>query len=394
MNDLPTQPTRSLSDRLFHFRRDIASIDPNLARIFIPWALRHPRHFPAFFRLIRAHLEARRLRSTAGVRVPPFLVLSVTSRCNLHCAGCFAAAVGTVAATPAPPTLDLSEWRHIVDQAIALGVIGFVIAGGEPFLLRGITSLFRDYPDRLFLVFTNGTSLRDSDYQILRRSPNTVVIVSIEGDRHLTNLRRGPGVFEKAIASLDRLRHAGVLTGIAVTIGEANIDYWSNPRNMEALLGHSGPLAFFIEQIPVGSCDTAGLPAHPLLTTGQRARFRSVVEDLRSTGAAWIIHSPEDEEFLGGCVSAGRGFAHVTPQGDVTACPVSALATHNLRAATLRESLASPLFAMIRGRHHLLETEGHPCALFAHADELEQMAEPLGAYRTGAAAVPALTHVL
>jgi hypothetical protein len=38
---------------------------------------------------------------------------------------------------------------------------------------------------------------------------------------------------------------------------------------------------------------------------------------------------------------------------------------------------------MIRENGHLLETEGHPCGLSAHADELERMAQDLGAYRTG-----------
>jgi len=122
------------------------------------------------------------------------------------------------------------------------------------------------------------------------------------------------------------------------------------------------------------------------LTAAQRLRFRQIVIDYRGrqTGGAFIIHSPGDEESLGGCVSAGRGFAHVTPRGDVTACPVSALATHNLRRATLREALASPLFSMIRDNAHLLETEGHPCGLSAHAAELESMTKALGAYRTGA----------
>jgi MoaA/NifB/PqqE/SkfB family radical SAM enzyme len=104
----------------------------------------------------------------------------------------------------------------------------------------------------------------------------------------------------------------------------------------------------------------------------------------RMTGGAYIIHSPGDEEALGGCVSAGRGFVHVNPSGDVTACPVSALATHNVRKSSLSEALASPLFAMIRENGHLLETEGHPCGLSAHAEELEKMARGLGAYRTGA----------
>jgi MoaA/NifB/PqqE/SkfB family radical SAM enzyme len=146
----------------------------------------------------------------------------------------------------------------------------------------------------------------------------------------------------------------------------------------------------FIEQIPTGQIPTSQVPtgscaSGALLTEEQRTRFRKTVIEYRerATGGAYIIHSPGDEEALGGCVSAGRGFAHVNPGGDVTACPVSALATHNVRTSNLREALASPLFAMIRENAHLLETQGHPCGLSAHAAELEIMTKGLGAYRTG-----------
>jgi MoaA/NifB/PqqE/SkfB family radical SAM enzyme len=384
MTELPAPSAETLSSRLFGLTRRIEEIDPQLSRVLVPWVVRHPRYLPGFLRLARTIGQSRRARARAlagGVRVPPFLVLSVTSKCNLRCAGCYAGAVGTVASAPARPGLSLRDWYGIVDEAVRLGVMAFMIAGGEPFLLPGIAKLFRDHPDRLFLVFTNGTALQPADYQILRNCSNTVVVVSLEGDRGLTDMRRGRGVFEKALGSLDRLREAGVLTGIAVTVGSANVEYWSEPRNIDELIAHSGPLAMFIEQIPTGGCESGSL-----LTDEQRARFRETVVQYRdrSTNGAYIIHSPGDEEALGGCVSAGRGFAHVNPSGDVTACPVSALATHNVRTSNLREALASPLFTMIRENGHLLETEGHPCGLSAHAVELESMAKGLGAYRTGA----------
>jgi MoaA/NifB/PqqE/SkfB family radical SAM enzyme len=386
--ELPGPPTDFLSNRLFGLTRRIEEIDPQLSRVLVPWVVRHPRYLPGFLRLARTIGQSRRVRARAlesGVRVPPFLVLSVTSKCNLRCTGCFAGAVGTVTGAPAQPGLSLSDWNGIVEEAVRLGVMAFMIAGGEPFLLPGIASLFRDHPDRLFLVFTNGTALRPGDYEILRNCSNTVVVVSLEGDRDLTDQRRGRGVYEKALSSLDRLREAGVLTGIAVTIGPANIGYWSEPGNIDALIAHSGPLAMFIEEIPTGQVPTGSCESGAPLTAEQRARFRETVVQYRdrATGGAYIIHSPGDEETLGGCVSAGRGFAHVNPSGDVTACPVSALATHNVRTSNLREALASPLFAMIRENGHLLETEGHPCGLSAHAAELESMAKGLGAYRTG-----------
>lgn len=295
--------------------------------------------------------------------------------------GCYAGAIGTVTNAPAHPGLDLQEWYGIVDQAIRLGVMAFVIAGGELFLLPGIARLFRDHPDELFLVFTNGTVLRPSDCQVLRNCTNTVVVASLEGDRDLTDLRRGDGAFEKALGCLDRLRDAGVLTGIAVTVESRNVEYWTQPENIDALLAHSGPPAMFIEQIPAGTCESGSA-----LTPEQRAHFRETVVAYRnrSSGGAYIVHSPADEEVLGGCVSAGRGFAHVNPAGDVTACPVSALATHNVKTSNLRDALASPLLTLIRDNGRLLETAGHPCGLSAHAAELESMAKELGAYRTGA----------
>ncbi len=378
------------SSRIFGFKRLVERVDARMARIFVPWVVRHPRHLPAFLRLARAHERAKRIRARAlkdGVRVPPFLVLSVTSRCNLRCSGCFAGAVGTVSdSRTARPALSLRDWRGVIEQSVALGVMGFVIAGGEPFLLPGIASLCRQFPDRLFLMFTNGTALQDCDFEVLGSCRNTAVVVSVEGDRDLTDGRRGSGVFERALWCLERLRDAGVLTGLAVTVGAANVGYWSEPRNIDALIARSGPLAFFIEQIP-----TAGCEAGATMAAEQRSRFRETVIQYRSrnTGGAYIIHSPADEEALGGCVSAGRGFAHVNPAGDVTACPVSPLATHNVTASSLREAFASPLFTMIRENGHLLETQGHPCALFANADKLESMAKSVGAYRTGAASTVA-----
>lgn len=48
-----------------------------------------------------------------------------------------------------------------------------------------------------------------------------------------------------------------VSTGLAVTIGSANIDYWSRTRNIDALIARSGPLAFFIERIPMADARLA-----------------------------------------------------------------------------------------------------------------------------------------
>lgn len=156
-------------------------------------------------------------------------------------------------------------------------------------------------------------------------------------------------------------------------------------KKIDSMMARSGPLAFLIEQIPTGEGD--GIVAIPSIPEEKRLRFRETVLRYRSreTGAAYLVHSPADEEFFGGCVSAGRGFAHVTPTGDVTACPFSALATHNVSTLTVSEALAGSLFSMIRENGPMLETHDHPCSLAANAGKLETMAASLGAYRTGGA---------
>ena len=48
-----------------------------------------------------------------GEHVPAFLIASITSSCNLHCAGCYARAVHSCADTVPVEQLSTEEWNHI-----------------------------------------------------------------------------------------------------------------------------------------------------------------------------------------------------------------------------------------------------------------------------------------
>ena len=388
-------------------------LDPKLTRVLLPWALRHPRYLRAFIHLARSYIQTKRLREKTKLRsimVPPFLILSITSRCNLHCAGCYAASVGTISYESAGahkhtmPQLDREQWRKVIAEASELGVFCFIIAGGEPFLFPGLLELFEEFKERFFLVFTNGTALTDDDFTRLKRLSNIAIIVSIEGGQDVTDERRGTGVYEQASTALQRLGKMGVFTGISVTIDRLNYRYWMDATQLDRFIARGVRLGFFIEYIPttpeyeyLSQLESSGSGIrgaskmneravngdHALmLTREERAMFREHILRYRAAKPIYLIHSPGDEEFFGGCVSAGRGFAHVTPAGDLTPCPVSNVATHNLLTSSLREGLASPLLKEIRANEHLLETEGTPCGLFAHPKEVEALARAVNAYRT------------
>ncbi|MFX1343754.1 MAG: radical SAM/SPASM domain-containing protein [Promethearchaeota archaeon] len=350
-----------------------------MAKIFMPWILKHPKSMYAMIRLARAYKRSRRLRGEEflkGTKVPPFLILSITSKCNLKCIGCYAAATGTLCDNKTNKSLNLEQWIEIIREASELGVFGFIIAGGEPFLMPNLLKISKEFKNRLFLIFTNGTILREKDYQKLKRQRNTIIIVSIEGDQELTNSRRGYGVYEKVISTINNLDEIGVMSGISVTINRNNFRFWMESENIDNLISKGVRLAFFLEYIPVEN------DKELMLTEEESFEFRKKVLNYRETKQIFLVHSPGDEEYMGGCVSAGRGFAHVTPSGDLTPCPVSNIATHNLTKSTLKDGFNSDLFKIIRESEHLLETNGSPCALFSHPEEVDILAKKVKAYKT------------
>ncbi len=362
-----------------YINRTLKKVDPTMAKIFMPWILKHPKSMYTMMRLAKAYRKSRKVRAEEllkGLKVPPFLILSITSNCNLKCAGCYAAATGTLCNQKTKNTLGLEQWIEIIQEAKELGVFAFIIAGGEPFLMPNLLKISEKFKDRLFLIFTNGTILENQDIEKLKRLRNTIIMVSIEGDQDLTDNRRGLGVYEKVINTINELDDKGVISGISVTINRKNVKFWMEPKNIDDLISKGVRLAFLLEYIPVDN-DT-----ELMLTPEESKEFRVKVLEYRESKQILLVHSPGDEEYMGGCVSAGRGFAHITPLGDLTPCPVSNIATHNLTKNSLREGLNSQLFKIIRESEHLLETNGSPCALFSHSEEVNALVKKVKAYRT------------
>jgi len=364
-----------------YINRTLKKVDPAMAKIFMPWILKHPKSMYKMMKLAKAYRKSRKIRAEEllkGLKVPPFLILSITSKCNLKCVGCYAAATGTLCNQNTRKTLDLEQWIKIIQEARELGVFAFIIAGGEPFLIPNLLKICEEFKDRLFLIFTNGTILESQDIEKLTELRNTIIMVSIEGDQDLTDKRRGLGVYEKAISTINKLDRKGIISGISVTINRTNAKFWMDSKNIDDLISKGVRLAFLLEYIPVDN-DT-----DLMLTAKESEEFREKVLHYRETKQIFLVHSPGDEEYMGGCVSAGRGFAHITPLGDLTPCPVSNIATHNVSKNSLREGLNSQLFQLIRENEHLLETNGSPCALFSHSEEVNALVKKVKAYRTKA----------
>lgn len=111
-----------------------------------------------------ASKEASRKRAKAqqnGENIPPFLIASITSSCNLHCAGCYSRQNHACTDDAPVDQLTTEDWKNIFAEAKDLGIGFILLAGGEPLLRKDVIEAAGEYPEILFPVFTNGLLLGD-----------------------------------------------------------------------------------------------------------------------------------------------------------------------------------------------------------------------------------------
>ena len=171
----------------------------------------------------KAASEKRRKAEKADEHRPPFLIASITSKCNLHCAGCYSRCNHATVDTEPVKQLTSEEWLRIFDEADDLGVSLILLAGGEPMIRRDIIEAAGEKSNILFPIFTNGTYMDEKYFDLLDKSRNLVPIMSIEGEKEITDARRGDGIYDKLISNMDELHKRGLIFGASVTVTTQNI---------------------------------------------------------------------------------------------------------------------------------------------------------------------------
>jgi MoaA/NifB/PqqE/SkfB family radical SAM enzyme len=87
---------------------------------------------------------------------------------------------------------------------------------------------------------------------------------------------------------------------------------------------------------------------------------------------ALFVAVPGDEATFGGCLAGGRGFVHISADGDLEACPFAPYSDTNLREMSLREGLRSELLATIRENAARIKRERGGCALWGMREEIDR----------------------
>ena len=239
----------------------------------------------------------------------------------------------------------------------------------------------------IFPVITNGTMFTESIMTLLRRSPNLMPVISIEGGRTATDLRRGGGMYDRIMAAMDRLKKQNRIFGVSITVQKGNMTEVMSDTFLDDLRSRGCRAVFFIEYVPV-SPETAHLAPDDLDREYMSVRLAELRHNKEHT--AETLHEPQgstanssemiyiafpgDEKHFGGCLAAGRGFFHISHGGEVQPCPFSPYSDTDLREASLAEALDSPLFRKLGESGLLGEEHQGGCALYGRDREVKEMA--------------------
>ncbi|MCC8091448.1 MAG: radical SAM protein [Oscillospiraceae bacterium] len=334
--------------------------------------LKDPREsiFMARFALASKAASKRRAElESNGEHMPVFLIASITSNCNLHCAGCFAREVNSCSDEKATSQLSADDWKKVFMEAKELGISFIVLVGGEPLIRKDVLQIAANISDILFPVFTNGTLMNDSYIQLFDKARNLIPVFSIEGEGMETDRRRGSGIYQYLISKMDTLKKDHIPFGASITVTTFNLYEVTSDKFISVLQERGCKVVFFVEYVPAahGSQDLAPQDAERLVLDTSVKKLREAYPEML------FISFPGDEKKSGGCLAAGRGFFHINSHGGAEPCPLSPYSDINVKETSVREALHSKLFTALRDGGVLMEDHAGGCVLFERKNQVEQL---------------------
>jgi len=287
-----------------------------------------------------------------GFEPPGFLTISPGKRCNLRCAGCYAASSGADS-----ECLDYDVLTRIVrEKTESWGSHFTVISGGEPLMYhsrgKGILDLAGEHPDNYFMMYTNGTLIDPDVAGRMARVGNLSPAVSVEGLEAETDARRGKGVHRRILKTFAYLREAGVPFGISITATRHNADIVLSDPLIDHYFEEQGATYCWIFQyMPIGRSYTLDM----MLTPEQRLAMFNRMERLVRERQVFIVDFWNSGPATNGCLAAGRdnGYFYIDWSGNVTPCVFFPYSVGNIvdiyrQGGHIDDVLRTPLFIQLR----------------------------------------------
>ncbi len=308
-----------------------------------------------------------------GEYFPPFLYLSILNSCNLRCQGCWVD-------VEEKDAIDLDTLNRTITDAKRHGNSFFGILGGEPFMHPQLLDLLGAHPDCYFQIFTNGQVITEKVARRLREIGNATPLISIEGREITSDERRGKKeVFVRTLRGLDNCLREKILTGVATSICQSNIDELLTEEWLRELIARGVHYVWYHTYRPVGPKPNFQLA----LTADQLVRVRRFVVGMRAKMPIGIIDAYYDHRGQALCPMATGISHHIGPRGDIEPCPIIQFAVESIHDSrgvfeTMRQSAFLKDFRELSARH----TRG--CVVLERPDVVKELVVKHGARDTTA----------
>ena len=293
---------------------------------------------------------------------PYALLAEVTYRCPLHCPYCSnPIALPVAASLPATPKfheggcettrrpqdgdysngeLTTDEWKRVIREAAALGVLQIGFSGGEPLARRDLAELVRAAREaNLYTnLITSGIGLGDDRVRDLRDAGLDSVQLSFQSDQpDLSDEIAGALAHQRKLDVAAKIRAAEIPLSLNFVIHRRNIDRLSQMIELAESLE-----AERVELANVQFYGWAFLNRAALLPTYDqvaRAREVAIAAKARLAGTMEIFYVLPDyyESRPKPCLNGwGQRYLTVNPIGDVLPCPTASSAIPDLRFENVR----------------------------------------------------------
>jgi len=248
-----------------------------------------------------------------GDYFPPFLYISIINSCNLRCQGCWVKVDGP------SHSLSADQMDRIIVDAKKHGNSFFGILGGEPLMHPELLEILARHPECYFQIFTNGQLITDAIAAKMRALGNCTPLVSIEGNEIVSDQRRGRlNVFNRTLGGLDNCLKNRLITGVATSVCQTNIDHLLTEAWVQKLIDRGVHYVWFHTYRPVG-----GDP-HPefALRPEQVLRVRKFIVNIRKTMPIGVVDAYWDDKGQALCPMATGISHHINPWGEIEPCPI------------------------------------------------------------------------
>ena len=279
---------------------------------------------------------------------PYALLAEITYQCPLHCPYCSNPVAASVCEAPCRPQhggynndqLTTIEWKRVIGEAAALGVLQIGFSGGEPLARRDLVELIREA--RLAKLYTNlitsGIGLDDNRVRELRDAGLDSIQLSLQSDEpSLADQIAGARTHERKLEVAAKIRAAGIPLSLNFVIHRRNIDRLPQIIDLAEALS-----AKRVELANVQFYGWAFRNRAALLPTREqvdRARDIAIAAKARLAGKIDIFYVLPDyyESRPKPCLHGwGQRYLTVNPTGDVLPCPTASSAISDLRFENVR----------------------------------------------------------